>query len=274
MKISIVLLLFFLLHQHICGQTVQSNFNISQENERLRNTHWKGRRVAFLGDSITDKSRVGTSRVYWEYLTDILLIDPIVYGKNGHTWKDVLRQSETMVNDSIDNISTIVLFAGTNDFNASVPMGSLFKESLEKVNYNGEIVQRRKRSFAFDDETYYGRINNVFNYLKSKYPEVQIIVLTPLHRGFAQFATTNIQPDEQYANAEGLFISDYSEALKLAALQWSIPIVDLYGSSGLQPLVSSNSMFFADKHNDLLHPNSIGHERIARFIAYQMLLLP
>ena len=36
---------------------------------------WKGKKVAFLGDSITDKQRIGTQKCYWEYLAEMLGID-------------------------------------------------------------------------------------------------------------------------------------------------------------------------------------------------------
>ena len=35
-------------------------------------TQWKGRKVAFMGDSITDKAHVGTTKNYWQYLQEML----------------------------------------------------------------------------------------------------------------------------------------------------------------------------------------------------------
>ena len=274
MRILVNILLWLLSCQYVLAQAVSSIPLSSQEKNRLYNSQWNGRKVAFLGDSITDKKRIGTNYLYWEYLVDWLSIAPYVYGKSGHTWKDLLQQSEALVADGIDSLSTIVLFAGTNDFNSSVPLGTLFKEDYVFVNHNGNRVERKRRTFTLNHESYYGRINTVFHYLKSKFPEQQIIVLTPMHRGFAQFSLYNVQPDERHANAEGLFIDDYVHALKSAAMQWSIPVVDLFGAVNLQPLMESNAIFFADKDNDLLHPNTLGHERMARFIAYQMLVLP
>ena len=43
-------------------------------------TQWKGRKVAFMGDSITDKAHVGTTKNYWQYLQEMLGLVPFVYG--------------------------------------------------------------------------------------------------------------------------------------------------------------------------------------------------
>lgn len=274
MKIVVFLLLFVMIHFGGFAQT-DSMFSPSpQDKDRLSNSQWKGRTIVFLGDSITDKRRIGTNYVYWEYLREMLMIHPLVYGQSGHTWKNVLQQAEKLSELDMTEIAAILIFAGTNDFNNGIPMGALYTESSTIVNHNGNQVDRMMRKPNYAEDTFYGRINTALQYLKSKYPEKQIIILTPLHRGFAQFSASNIQPDEQYANAKGLYISDYVEALKLAAAQWSVPVIDLYGASGLQPMLESNSIFFADKNNDLLHPNALGHLRMARFIAQQMLFYP
>lgn len=98
--------------------------------------------------------------------------------------------------------------------------------------------------------------------------------MTPLHRGFAQFREKNVQPDERYANGQGLYIDDYVEAIKKAGTYWSVPIIDLFGTAGLSPIVPAHDIYFANKEKDLLHPNTAGHERIAQTIAYQLLNYP
>ena len=50
-------------------------------------TQWKGRKVAFMGDSITDKAHVGTTKNYWQYLQEMLGLVPFVYGINGQQWR-------------------------------------------------------------------------------------------------------------------------------------------------------------------------------------------
>ena len=41
---------------------------------------WKGKKVAFLGDSITDKIHVGTTKNYWQYLSEMLGLELLDYG--------------------------------------------------------------------------------------------------------------------------------------------------------------------------------------------------
>ena len=51
-------------------------------------------------------------------------------------------------------------------------------------------------------------------------------------------------------------------------------MIDLYAESGLLPIVKSHQRYFADADRDMLHPNSRGHDRIARTILGRMLSLP
>ena len=37
-------------------------------SEKVLNSQWRNRRVAFLGDSITDAVHVGTTKNYWQFL--------------------------------------------------------------------------------------------------------------------------------------------------------------------------------------------------------------
>ena len=67
--------------------------------ETATNNQWKGKRVAFLGDSITDSIHVGTTKCYWEFLAEWLGIEPHVYAKNGNQWDGVLRQAERLKAD-------------------------------------------------------------------------------------------------------------------------------------------------------------------------------
>ena len=64
-----------------------------------------------------------------------------------------------------------------------------------------------------DESTFRGRINRVLSYLKSNFPQQQIILLTPIHRAQARFSADNIQPEEAFPNRLGLYIDDYVEVI-------------------------------------------------------------
>ncbi len=139
------------------------------------------KKVLFLGDSITDKRHIGCAKNYWGFLGDWYGFTPLV-------------------------------FAGTNDFNGNVPLGEWYVVSEEKANRNGREVALKKRTHSLDGGTLRGRINVAMSCLRECFPKARIVLLTPIHRGFATFGAKNVQPDEAYANELGLFIDDYVAA--------------------------------------------------------------
>ena len=123
-------------------------------------------------------------------------------------------------------------------------------------------------------KTLRGRINQVLSYLKTNFPEQQIILLTPIHRAYACFGDNNIQPDESFANTLDLYIDDYVEAIKEAANVWAVPVIDLNSISGLFPTNDAHIRYFSNSETDRLHPNAEGHLRMAKAIMYQLLAYP
>lgn len=237
-------------------------------------THpWYGVRVAYLGDSITDPGTLGETPIYWNYLQEWLDITPLVYGKGGHQWHQLLGQAARLTKEHGDSFDAIIIFLGTNDFNAGVPIGEWFSEETVQVNADGKMVERVRRTPVFDLSTFRGRINFALDSLKRTYPSKQIVLLTPVHRAFAQFSDYNIQPDESYQNSCGEYIDAYIESIKEASSLWSVPVIDLYSLSGLFPMHKEQAEFFPGG-NDWLHPDTDGHRRIAECLYYQLLTLP
>ena len=64
-----------------------------------------------------------------------------------------------MKQDHGDDVDAIMIFLGTNDYNAGVPIGEWFTETVEKTVANGKEVERKKRTPVFDNSTFRGRIN-------------------------------------------------------------------------------------------------------------------
>ena len=243
-------------------------------SEKTQNSQWQGKRVAFLGDSMTDTRRIGTTCVYWEYLSELLGIEPVVYGISGNQWDGIYRQAMKLKEQKGTDVDAILIFAGTNDFNHGIPMGEFFTETTKQTNFNGTTVTRKYRTPNLNDSTFCGRINKAMSYLKNKYPRQQIVIMTPIHRGYAKFSDKNVQPDENYANDKGLFIDVYIDALKQAASYWAVPLIDLYSISGLYPLADAQAQYFHNNETDRLHPNATGDYRLAKTIQYQLLALP
>ena len=199
-------------------------------------SQWKGKKVAFLGDSITDKIHVGTSANYWNYLPAILGCDAYVYGKNGWQMSGMIDQARKLKEELGGDVDAIFIFAGTNDFNGGVPLGEWYAEEEAETRKNAQTLKLKHRRMLFDKDTFRGRINTLMAYLKKEFPDQQVILLTPIHRAYARFGEGNVQPDESWANTRGLFIDSYVNAVREAAGG------DMRGVIGIteEPVVSSD----------------------------------
>ena len=259
-------LLFFLLSlsTSICAQSLAVH-------------PWAKKRVAYFGDSITDKNRNATKK-YWSYLSDWLGIESFVYGISGRQWNDIPNQTDKLLAQHGQDVDAIVIFIGTNDFNDGVPLGQWFSEVDTTVLFARRdvhgMVSRRMRTPVMDSSTLRGRINIAMSKLKQAYPDKQIVVLTPIHRASANFSDSNIQPSEAYTNMIGVFFSDYVQAIMETANVWSVPVIDLNSLCGLSPEIDAFGSDFMDAQSDRLHPSNKGHERIARTLFYQLASLP
>ena len=166
----------------------------------------------------------------------------------------------------------IIVFAGTNDFYCNVPIGEWFiekeKEVLKDKTNPNSLARRRVREIIFDANTFKGRINTLFAFLKETYATKEIIVLTPLHRAYATFGPQNIQYDELHSNDAGIFFEEYVKAVREAADIWSVRLIDSYRESGLFPLFDESAKkYFVNEQTDRLHLNKDGHYRLAKLIA-------
>ncbi len=235
---------------------------------------WKGMKVAFLGDSITDPSHVGCTKNYWNFLVEDLGLEAKVYGVSGDTWKDLPGQINR-IHESMDvDLDAVFVFLGTNDYNEGVPIGEFFDYRDEETVRNGRKVTLRRRIPNRDAGTFAGRVNIALGRLKTEFAQSQIIVMTPLHRAFFEYSQENIQPPESFPNAAGLYVDEYAAALRRAGQIWSVPVIDLFGESGLIPENDSYATYFANSRRDRLHPNTSGHRRIADLVEAKLNALP
>lgn len=239
-------------------------------------THpWQNLKVAFFGDSVTDPNNKAARKHYWNWLEQWLGITPYVYAVSGREWNDIPNQTRQLSAQHGDDVDAIVVFVGTNDFNAGVPIGRWYDETAADVEAAlgkpKATVRRLKRTPSMDSSTYRGRINTALDLLKRTYPSKLIVLLTPLHRGYATFGPDNIQPSEAYQNSCGEYVDAYVESVKQAGNVWAVPVIDLNAVSGLNPMVNEQLIYFGDKTTDRLHPNDEGHRRLAQTLYWQLL---
>ena len=89
-----------------------------------------------------------------------------------------------------------------------------------------------------------------------RYPGKVIVIMTPLHR-----------VSEENRDRKGHILVDYVDVIKETARYYSLPVLDLFAVSGIQPRVRAIRERFCP---DGLHPNDDGHailaDRIAGFL--------
>ena len=208
-----------------------------------------GKKVLFLGDSITEG--VGTTPVDGKYpnrYTDIFQrltgCEAYNYGVSGSRiakqikceepfdTQDFVKRADSM-NDEAD---VIVVFGGTNDFgHGDAPIG----------NFNG-----------YDEYTFYGALHSLIIKLVSKYPDAYIMFMTPLHRiGENDGKNDRGEPVQQ--------LSEYVDIIIEVCRYYSIPVLDLYSISGIQPEIPIIRKKYMP---DGLHPSDVGANRIAQIL--------
>lgn len=130
----------------------------------------------------------------------------------------------------------IVVFGGTNDYgHGDAVMGTMADRT---------------------PNTFYGALHTLYTSLLQKYPDSVIVVATPLHRVNDGIG---ISPSGLYVLAYPL--KSYVDVIREVAEYYSLPVLDLYANSGLQPKVDIiNQRYFLDG----LHPNPAGHRVLAR----------
>ena len=218
-----------------------SNVKVCLDNE----SKWHGKDAVFIGDSIT--YGVGTDKLYYEFIMEELKLNSAIgYGVSGScvsSKSDYGVSNSPLVtrSDKAYNADLIVVFMGTNDYGHETPIGDINDK---------------------DDISFYGALNKVVMGLVNNNPTSTIVFVTPLHRyGFGVSKILNEDFTYDYLpNGVGHTLKDYKDAIMNVCERFSIPVIDLYSNSGLNPCINSiKNTYFPDG----LHPNELGHKRIA-----------
>jgi lysophospholipase L1-like esterase len=251
------------------------------ENTGLVKHPWTGKKVLFIGDSISDPTdRHNIDKHYYQWLSEWLGITAYIPAVSGWQMKDVETEVR-MFQATAPGVQPdmICIMLGTNDYNNGIPIGEWYSEAVEEVEAAvGEpkrVFQRLHRTFLFDESTFKGRINIAVRLLKETFPGTPITFLTPIHRALFDYGNDNYQPEETWQNRCGLYLDAYVDAIKEVANVWSVNVIDLHAVSGLFPILDSDAaLFYKDTAIDRLHPNDAGHKRLAEVLLYQSLALP
>ena len=100
-------------------------------------------------------------------------------------------------------------------------------------------------------ETFYGALHCLYAALVERFPGKPVVVMTPLHR-----LNENNPAGEHGKSVPTTTLKGYVEIIREVAEYYSLPVLDLYARSGLQPAVPVIREKFVP---DGLHPNDAGH---------------
>ena len=206
----------------------------------------KGLKINFLGDSITEGHGVsGEGNIYWQVFGRNTGAVVRGYGIGGtrfarqtvpsayprHDLDFVMRAAEMD-----EDADVVVVFGGTNDFgHGDAPIGCFADR---------------------ESDTFYGACHKLFTLLINKYPEATIVIMTPLHR----WNEDNPRGDGRKTEDVGV-LSRYVAIIKEVAEFYSLPLLDMWSISGIQPQVP----VLREKYcPDGLHPNDAGHAIMAK----------
>lgn len=203
-----------------------------------------GKKIAFLGDSITEGC--GTSSLehtFWNVLGQKTGAQVFGYGIGGtriapqrvpsdpRADQDFISRVDSMIPDA----DVVVVFGGTNDFgHGDAPFGTRGDQT---------------------SETFCGALHVLFTKLYERYPAAQLVVMTPTHR----LSETDSVMNEFGVRRSGN-LRAYVQAIRDAAEDFAVPVLDLFRVSGIQPSVPALREAYMP---DGLHPNDAGHAKIA-----------
>lgn len=209
----------------------------------------KGLKINFLGDSITEGVGASSDQtVYHAVLKrEAGLKEARNYGISGTRFAIQKGTPERPKDDYVDvnsfcerfesmddDADAVVVFGGTNDYgHGDAPIG------------------------CFEDrtpDTFYGACHYLFSGLVRKYLGKPIVIMTPLHRSGEELRTGS-QKTSEFGT-----LKEYVNVIREVAEYYSLPVLDLFLISGLQPAIPEIMETYLP---DGLHPNDNGNAVIA-----------
>ena len=143
--------------------------------------------------------------------------------------------------------NVITLMIGVNDFRLNVPLGELAPVTAPQ---------------EADPTTFCGALDIVVRGIVSAHPGAMLVLMTPMKTS----RSANGRPTSFERNGLGLTQESYVRAVRSVADRYSLPVIDLYASSGISPFVPEHRRYMPDG----LHYSPEGYERLARRIAGEL----
>lgn len=151
--------------------------------------------------------------------------------------------------DMSDDLDIILVVGSSNDWVNNVPIES---------DNNDDLY------------SYTGALNTIINGLLNKYAGKEIIFITPIHRHYASSDPT-IKSSSFAPNDNSNVLGDYVTTMKEICASYSIPVIDLYNTSGIYLKNAKHNEVFTD--NAGVQPNKTGQYRLYRRVYSALLSL-
>ena len=210
----------------------------------------KGKRIAFLGDSITEGTGVTDidncrydNRIARKYGLEAVFN----YGIGGTRFAHQSRPSEKPRYDlcfcgrayNIDpSADIIVVYGGVNDY-------------IHGDAYFGTMEDRTPETFC--GATYF-----LMTLLRELYPHRPVVFMTPAHCNFK--GVSDREPSSRPVKRDARPLFEYVEVVKARGKELGIPVLDMFENLGIDP---NNEEQKASLTVDGLHFNDEGHRYIA-----------
>ncbi len=202
----------------------------------------KNKKIAFLGDSITEGIGATNNYGYVNYISELSGADCSNFGISGSR---IARQNKPTLDNLLadedfcmraermdDDYDIIVIFGGSNDFGHGDAEFGVFSDRTP--------------------DTFYGALHTLYKTVIKMHPDSKIIVVTPIFR----------TDDEQISAIKGRSLKSYVLAIKEVAAVYNLPILNLFESEK-SPY---NPIFDVSLLADGLHPNDKGHKFLAECV--------
>jgi len=175
-----------------------------------------------IGDSITymnGRPELSKHRISKGYMDDVVARLPYVhFVNNGHSGWTAKGIADNINNLDLVKSDIYSVFLGTNDWWTCLPIGTF----SDYQNNTG-------------NQTVYGSYRTIIDKIRSLNPDAVIILITPLHRtDYVDLNSPNVFIHGDYSpNKDGVYLSQYADAIKAIVKAEHLQLVDLYYKSGI-----------------------------------------
>lgn len=152
---------------------------------------------------------------------------------------------ETLKTIDFNSVDIITIAYGTNDFTGSIPLDN---------NYD-----------KYDTSTFAGALRHSIEAIQTTYPEIDIILCTPIYRFWMDSNGEFLYDSNEYKK-NGCKLTDFAQKMKDVANEYGLTIIDNYYGCG----IDSSNRTECFPSNDGTHPNETGRKLIANYISKEL----